>query len=34
MSKDKVPTYIILLAFSVEFIVLDKPMILVVTVLI
>ncbi len=34
MSKDKVPTYIILLANSVEFIVLDKLMILVVNVLI
>ena len=34
MSKNKVPAYIILLAYSVEFIVLDKLMILVVNVLI
>ena len=34
MSKNNNPTYIIILAYSVEFIVLDKPMILVVNVLI
>ena len=34
MSKDKDPTYIILLAYSIEFILLDKLMILVVNVLI